>query len=476
MIKQDLTDRNVTNFLDKICKTETCWFWVGMIDRRGFGIFKTNSGNKAYKAHRISLLLRDDYIEDGLRLYHTCGNNHCVNPDHLTEQRPVVNKIKRIPLTATKRAEICERYKRGESSVDLSDLYGVHNSTITTIIKKVGIGIRSKQENHPQKLTKIIQLQVHTAYKDGLDPRNIAKKFDVSEATIRNTLRRNEIKTRTLKEATIKHTLDATVFDILTEESAYWIGMLMADGFIIQRKGNSLNVGLGLQLSDIEHIEKFKRFLKTDYRINIRPDKNFAEFRVVSDQLGNALGRYGVVPRKCKITKAVPELENNRHFWRGLVDGDGHVGTSWIRKTTEMPEISLCGSIDLITQFHAYIKRLVPTYKGSIRPHHGSFTVMINGQGAITVIKELYGDCETYLDRKYETAQYIIENAETLMPGKARGSRVGTSKLTEDVVKSIKRIRRDTGLGYRRIAKQLDMPAGTVDGIIRGRSWQHVTI
>lgn len=475
MIKQDFTDQNITNFLAKINKTESCWFWTGMINKKGFGVFKAN-GNNAYKAHRISLLLRDGYVEDGLRLYHICGNKHCVNPDHITEQRQEVVNVKRRKLTDKERIEICEQYKKGESSIDLGELYGVHNTTIIAIVTKAGITIRSRKENQPQKLNKLQQEQICDIYRDGLDPRKIAKKFGVSDATIRNTLRRNKVKTRTLKEAKNEHTLDATVFDAINEKSSYWIGMLMADGYIVDRARMSKTVGLGLQLSDIGHIKKFKRFLKTDYEINIRSDKNFAEFIVVSDQLADALGKYGVVPRKCKITKAVPELENNRHFWRGLVDGDGHIGTSWVRKTTEMPEISLCGSMDLITQFHKYIKRLVPTYEGSVRSHHGSFTVMINGQGSITVIRELYGDCETYLDRKYKTAQYIIENAETLMPGKARGSRVGTSKLTEEVVRRIRQIRRDTGLSYRRIAKQLDLPAGTVDGIVRGRSWKHITV
>lgn len=101
---------------------------------------------------------------------------------------------------------------------------------------------------------------------------------------------------------------------------------------------------------------------------------------------------------------------------------------------------------------------------------------MINGQGSITVIRELYRDCKTYLDRKYKTAQYIIENAETLMPGKARGSRVGNSVLNEDIVRKIKTIRRDHKTPYRKIAKMLGLSEGTVQNVTSGKRWQHITI
>ena len=52
---------------------------------------------------------------------------------------------------------------------------------------------------------------------------------------------------------------DNTVFDTIdTEEKAYWLGFMYADGYV-QNNGNS--VELSLKGSDVEHLEKFRVFL-----------------------------------------------------------------------------------------------------------------------------------------------------------------------------------------------------------------------
>lgn len=59
-----------------------------------------------------------------------------------------------------------------------------------------------------------------------------------------------------------KYTLDNTVFDTTTEESAYWSGFLMSDGNISYEKTGNARIALTLAKVDYSHIEKVQRFFE----------------------------------------------------------------------------------------------------------------------------------------------------------------------------------------------------------------------
>ena len=96
-------------------------------------------------------------------------------------------------------------------------------------------------------------------YKEGKTLKEVGKIFNVTDRTILNILDSIGIKRRTISEAKRKLKIDETVFDIVTDESAYWIGFLMADGYIVETKKCSPT--LGITLIDKEHLYKFKNFL-----------------------------------------------------------------------------------------------------------------------------------------------------------------------------------------------------------------------
>ena len=64
------------------------------------------------------------------------------------------------------------------------------------------------------------------------------------------------------------YTINENVFNEITEESAYWIGFLMADGCIATRK-SSPYISLRISEVDIEHIEKFRSFLGSNHKIGV---------------------------------------------------------------------------------------------------------------------------------------------------------------------------------------------------------------
>lgn len=64
-----------------IYKTDTCWLWVGHINKRGYAYIQVKG--VSHKAHRFVYEHYVGPIPDGMTLDHTCRVKHCVNPAHM---------------------------------------------------------------------------------------------------------------------------------------------------------------------------------------------------------------------------------------------------------------------------------------------------------------------------------------------------------------------------------------------------------
>jgi hypothetical protein len=63
------------------------------------------------------------------------------------------------------------------------------------------------------------------------------------------------------------YTLNESCFDVLTENAAYWIGFLMADGNIHKGRQGSPVVRLTISDKDYGHLIKFRQFLGSTHKI-----------------------------------------------------------------------------------------------------------------------------------------------------------------------------------------------------------------
>lgn len=131
-----------------------------------------------------------------------------------------------------------------------------------------------------------------------------------------------------------KYTYNESFFSVVdTEEKAYWLGFITADGGIRKNKRVLL---LELSSKDRGHLEKFAYVIgvpvKDRYRLDKRSGKiNSMSFvQVNSKVICTQLICLGVKPNKTfDITEEVfTHLEDSLipHFIRGLFDGDGTVG------------------------------------------------------------------------------------------------------------------------------------------------------
>lgn len=215
-----------------------------------------------------------------------------------------------------------------------------------------------------------------------------------------------------------RYEFNEAAFDTITEESAYWVGFLMADGFVCQRKRSPHSiecmVGLTLSTRDEDHIRKFLDFLGSDRPIGHASAKNHSgstsdlcHTAILSKRLVEALSRYGVVPNKTYTAK-VFLLEMDRHFWRGVIDGDGCIHT---RKNGN-PTLNLTGSRPLLTQFRDFVHAHAPGCKmnlaGDRRMDDRIASFYITKRFSVKILELLYGDCTVALERKRRQAEAIL--------------------------------------------------------------------
>lgn len=321
-------------------------------------------------------------------------------------------------ISDEKRMAIVEEYKAGTSLNELAAKHGVTWLSAKNIVVKAGISIRSKAGEiikKGMKLPPTVQQDILTKYSSGASSNVLADEYKVSQTVISRIIRRAGI-TRPISITHRQYVLDESVFDVLTDEGAYWIGMLMTDGSVQETAKHSPAISLTLQERDRVHLEKLAKFLKTD-RVPIEvgssgntshlPNKYFRlQFR--SKKLVDALAKFGVMSNKTHRT-AAGELKENLHFWRGVIDGDGGIADGG---SASRLKLYLSGTENLLGEFCRYSLAISPNSGATVRSagHSKAFQFHLTGLHAARVIRHLYDDASIYLDRKMETARKVIED------------------------------------------------------------------
>lgn len=178
----------------------------------------------------------------------------------------------------------------------------------------------------PLVFTKRQERDIKKLYQSGLTISQVADKFNVSYTGMLNALRKLGV---TRRPAARKYVVNEHIFDVIdTEEKAYWLGFLYADGCLIKT-----HVTLTLAEKDRDHIERFVDFMGSDTPISIKTQnlqtKNpypRATVTISGKHLSARLKELGIVVGRTVSIQDIwrqipPELLH--HWVRGFFDGDG---------------------------------------------------------------------------------------------------------------------------------------------------------
>lgn len=230
---------------------------------------------------------------------------------------------------------------------------------------------------------------------------DLAKEFGVCRASIGNRLRELNIHTSRNYNKIAKFNIHK--FDIVdTEEKAYWLGFLYADGAVIDYRNR---VELKLAEVDYDHLLKFKKFLEDTrddtyikHTVRFKDGKEYklCSYIVYNVHFTQALIKLGCFANKTFILKFPDEsLFTDKKliydFIRGYVDGDGCICNERNRLS-----ISLLGTYDFLSG----VKRYLP-YFGSILKQKNIYRIRCTSNQGDKAAYELYEHATIYLDRKF---------------------------------------------------------------------------
>lgn len=273
------------------------------------------------------------------------------------------------------------------------------------------------------KLDKEIISNIIKLHFEGINNTEIAKIVGLSISTIGRHLKLaiGYEAMSNMSKLKKKFSLDEDYFqNIDTEEKAYWLGFLYADGYIYcARKKNSGRFSRCLKLTlmndDYDHLIKFQKALgsnvsiKLDTRHKDIGDVIYPSLKIYNKKLVLDLIDKGCMQAKTHIL-TFPTFLNQalkRHFIRGYFDGDGCI-TRYDKTTNKSAYFMITGRKDFLLEIQKQLNNdqgltFTKLYKRHKDRDDDILTLYYGGIHVMQKIKEyLYENATIYLDRKYK--------------------------------------------------------------------------
>lgn len=251
---------------------------------------------------------------------------------------------------------------------------------------------------------KLNEKKIINLYKENWSASKIAKLFNVDVNTITKRLRDNDIE---VKKKYRKYLINEDYFEsINTEEKAYWIGFLMADGY------NS-GIYIRIDIQDEGHLEKLRDEIYVNNDMPVRNkknkinNKNIYYLTIQNSKILKDVEKMGIVNKKSMITE-YPNIEEkyDKYFIRGLFDGDGSLSYS-LDGNYRRYTYAIVGSKRLLESVKNRLSKIEINIK--IRKTKSIYELYIRGNRQILkALNWMYDGSNIKLDRKFEKYQDML--------------------------------------------------------------------
>lgn len=265
------------------------------------------------------------------------------------------------------------------------------------------------------KLEENIQNEIIEAYKNNMSLREIEKQFGATRTSVSKFLEAKGIKTVKGNHHR-KYFHDIDFFKTIdSEEKAYWLGFMYADGYIVNNENHYGEDEFGITLAEdsIDSLEKFKESIKATNPIRYDDSKGIGQRQVKlvcrSQKTVDDLIDKGVLKSKSLILKPPTKVPKEliRHFIRGFFDGDG----SLIRyQNKNCNHIAFGINFTTTYDMAKWLQEVLQT--GCIFPDkRRNFTWYFSFGGNQKVLKfchYIYDNATIWMDRKYNRYKELL--------------------------------------------------------------------
>ncbi|MFX1538880.1 MAG: LAGLIDADG family homing endonuclease [Promethearchaeota archaeon] len=257
--------------------------------------------------------------------------------------------------------------------------------------------IRKNQKIWTDNEIKFLQNNTH------LKDREIAEHLNRSIYSIRG--KRKQYYTK--HNASSRYSMEMDFFKIWSNEMAYILGFIFADGFVRRRKTGS---ELSIKIKDKKLLEEINHAMKSNYPIkSVKTPKGILfSLSVYKKEVINDLYKLGVTSRKSSIIQFpdIP-LAFVNHFIRGYFDGDGNTG---IVKNSLIIEFT-SGSNKFLRKLKQILETLdIESSLYKLKRKNIVYSLKILAKGRKFFFQFLYKDATIFLERKYKVMKYYFEN------------------------------------------------------------------
>jgi len=195
-----------------------------------------------------------------------------------------------------------------------------------------------------------------------------------------------------------KYSLNQEYFDAINGNSAYVIGLIMADGTIRNDR-----FSISAKAGDSEFLSTIAESLGSNRPIQYveHIHGNVARLVVNSSKMSARLAYYGIHSPRTWTARTHADLFLNRHYWRGVIDGDGSLCNGKRGRNI----LRLVGSESICSDFLIFCRMNDVGMFSSVCHHKTIYTVCLNGPQALAIAEILYGGADLYLPRKMRIVQ-----------------------------------------------------------------------
>jgi DNA-binding transcriptional regulator WhiA len=201
-----------------------------------------------------------------------------------------------------------------------------------------------------------------------------------------------------LSERSRKYVVYDHAFDKLSADVKYWIGYIMARGSIVKRSSSPRNISIKVSVleEDRNHLERFRDFITPNRPIFYHEVKHVCELEFRSPQIVNQLEKYGIHNRM-RYNEKVKKLEDEKDFWRGLIDGNGI-----FKPPSKRDNISIRANKghELILQFKTFAEKILGRTIGRPEEEVKNWSLTLIDRDALELYRKLLYDKDSIaLDR-----------------------------------------------------------------------------